>query len=108
MSASKWKAKRPNKRDSQPGLARLSGLSGDVNLLKERLLDEHLRAISDPELRRSLHLAANESAALAWTTAYPLLVLPELMAERSQATETRHDRQNCIRKRNCSKYPAAA
>ncbi|HKX61086.1 MAG TPA: hypothetical protein VJS65_04570 [Verrucomicrobiae bacterium] len=108
MSAMKWKVKRPNKRDSQPGVARLSGLSGDVNLLKERLLDERLRAVLDPELRRSLQLAANESAALAWTTAYPLLVLPELMAERGQATETRHNRQNCIRKRNCSNYPAAA
>ena len=108
MSAMKWNLKRPNKRVSQPRAARLSGLSGDINLLKQRLLDDRLRAISDPELRRSLHLAANESAALAWTTAYPLLVLPELMAERSQATETRYDRQNCIRKRICSKYAAAA
>jgi hypothetical protein len=107
MSATKWNAKRPNKRDSQPVMARLSALSGDVNLLKEQLLDERLRSISDPELR-SLPLAADESAALAWSTAYPLLVLPELMTERSQATETRHYRQNCIRKRNCSKYPAAA
>jgi hypothetical protein len=79
-----------------------------MNCLKDRLLGERLRQVSDPELRRGLELAANESAALAYSTAYPLLLLPELMAERSQVTEVRHSRQICIRERSRSKLPFAA
>jgi hypothetical protein len=95
-------------RGSANKAGRESGLSKALNQLKERLLDERLMGVSDPELRRSLFLAANESVALAWTTAYPLLMLPELMAEYGRVTETRHDRQNCIRERSRSKLSAAA
>ncbi len=95
-------------RGSANKAGREPNVSKALHQLKERLLDERLAEVSDPELRRSLFLAANESVALAWTTAYPLLVLPELMAEHGRVTEKRHDRQNCIRERSRSKLSAAA
>ena len=38
---------------------------------------------ADPNLRRQLRLAANEAAAVAWSTPFPVLVLPVLMEEKT-------------------------
>jgi hypothetical protein len=51
--------------------------------LKARLLRPVLRQTSNEALRRNLTLAANEAAAVAWTTPFPLLVLPVLLAEKT-------------------------
>ena len=53
--------------------------------LKHRLLSELLRDAEAPTLFAPLRRAANEAAALAETTAYPLLVLPALLAEKACA-----------------------
>jgi hypothetical protein len=50
--------------------------------LKTRLLTEQL-AGATPELNVPLRRAANEAAALAWVTFYPLLVFPVLFEEKT-------------------------
>jgi len=51
--------------------------------LKNRLLTEKLLATAQPALNAPLRRAANEAAALAWVTFYPLLVFPSLFEEKS-------------------------
>jgi hypothetical protein len=53
--------------------------------LKSRLLLEKLEELETPELNSRLRRAANEAAALAWVTPYPLLVFPWLFEERAEA-----------------------
>jgi hypothetical protein len=50
--------------------------------LKNRLLTETLLATARPELNAPIRRAANEAAALAWVTFYPLLVFPGLFEEK--------------------------
>jgi hypothetical protein len=52
--------------------------------LKERLLNEQLGANPDPALNAPLRRAANEAAALAWISFYPLLVFPSLFEEKTK------------------------
>src|SRR5215216_3876154 len=79
-----------------------------LELLKEKLLEERMKCVDDPILRRCLTLAASEAMALAWTTAYPLLMLPELLAEGCRLAQLRFDRQNGIRQRSRSCLHMAA
>jgi len=67
--------------------------------LKHKLLQEQLAQETDPELRLWLERAADESAAVAWTTPYPLLVWPELLEEASRTARDRVERQRVIRER---------
>jgi hypothetical protein len=53
--------------------------------LKNRLLARQLAGAPTPELNPPLRRAANEAAALAWATVYPLLVFPVLFEEKTQA-----------------------
>jgi hypothetical protein len=55
--------------------------------LKARLLEPVLENTVDPRVRRQINLAANEAAALAWTTPVPLLVLPVLLEEKAAEVE---------------------
>ena len=71
-----------------------------LEVLKARLLDEQLAAAKEPELRRRLRLAAEESASLAWTTPIPLLALPELLAEKAREALRQFERQRCIQERS--------
>lgn len=50
--------------------------------LKNRLLTESLLAIAQPELNAAIRRAANDAAALAWVTFYPLLAFPLLFEEK--------------------------
>ena len=50
--------------------------------LKNKLLAEQLAGAA-PELNAPLRRAANEAAALAWVTFYPLLVFPVLFEEKT-------------------------
>jgi hypothetical protein len=60
--------------------------------LKSRLLARQLAAAA-PEMNAPLRRAANEAAALAWVTFYPLLVFPALFEEKSAAALRQAQRQ---------------
>ena len=68
--------------------------------LESRLLQQHLVETGNPALRAVVKHAANEAAALAWTTPYPLLMLPVLFEEKARATRLRAERQNRIQHRS--------
>jgi hypothetical protein len=53
--------------------------------LKSQLIAEELWN-APAELNAPLRRAANEAAAVAWDTAFPLLAFPELFAEKAEAT----------------------
>ena len=57
----------------------------ELERLKDRLLTAQLARAGEPELNAPLRHAANEAAALAWVTFYPLLVFPVLFEEKTRA-----------------------
>jgi|SRR6516162_8488593 hypothetical protein len=57
-------------------------LETDFERLKNGLLARQLDALERPELNAAIRRAANEAAALAWVTFYPLLVFPALFEEK--------------------------
>ena len=70
-----------------------ANLESDFEQLKNRLLDEHLADNDRPELNAPLRRAANEAAALAWVSRYPLLVFPALFEEKTAAAVRQARRQ---------------
>lgn len=64
--------------------------------LKLRLLTERLETLWNPELSTQVRRAANEAAALAWVTPYPLLVFPVLFSEKSDLALNHAERQQQI------------
>ena len=54
-----------------------------VEKLKTRLLKPALEHASDEALRQQLRLIANDAAAIAMSTQFPLLVLPVLLEEKA-------------------------
>ena len=68
--------------------------------LKTRLLAERLAGRWDPPSGGQLRRAANEAAALAWATRYPLLVYPALFEEKAEAALLRAERQEQVRQRS--------
>ena len=70
-----------------------ANLESDFERLKSRLLAEMLDAAEQPELNAPLRRAANEAAALAWVTFYPLLVFPALFEEKSRTAARQAARQ---------------
>ncbi len=71
----------------------------ELERLKARLLSERLAARSDPQFEPQLRRAANEAAALAWITPYPLLLFPVLFDEATAAASLRAERQEQVRQR---------
>ena len=67
--------------------------------LTQQLVKPLLRAQSR-DLSGSLRHAANEAAALAWMTPYPLLVLPLLLEEKIGSARARHAQQTRVRARS--------
>ena len=65
--------------------------------LKTRLMQRVLQSATDAALRHQLHLAANEAAAVAWTTPFPLLVLPMLLEEKTAEVHDYTLRQEQVR-----------
>src|SRR4051794_38529135 len=55
--------------------------------LKERLLQPLLEKTSDRHVGAAFRRAGTEAAALAWTTPFPLLFLPALLAEKVDRAE---------------------
>jgi hypothetical protein len=61
--------------------------------LERRLVAECLQEAWEPEGSLQVARAANEAAALAWVTPYPLLVFPVLFEEKAQAAALQAERQ---------------
>jgi hypothetical protein len=61
--------------------------------LKDELLAQQLQQATKVELNAPLRRAANEAAALAWVTQFPLLVFPVLFAEKTAAAVRQAERQ---------------
>jgi hypothetical protein len=70
-----------------------ANLESEFERLKSRLLAEQLEIIEQPQLNAPLRRAANEAAALAWVTLYPLLVFPALFEEKTSAAIRQTERQ---------------
>lgn len=64
--------------------------------LKNKLLTEKLLAAAQPTLNDPIRRAANEAAALAWVTFYPLLVFPVLFEEKARTALRQTTRQSHI------------
>ena len=80
----------------------------ELERLKNRLLHELLAGADDPDLYAQLRRATNEAAALAWTTSFPLLVLPELLQEKASTARRYVKRQAALRGRPCPTLGEAA
>ena len=61
--------------------------------LKNQLLTLQLTGLTQPELNTPVRRAANEAAALAWVTLYPLLVYPVLFEEKAATALRQTERQ---------------
>jgi hypothetical protein len=68
--------------------------------LKRRLLTEWLNRAESAEELALFRRAANEAAAIAWLTPYPLLVLPLLFEEKARRASAQAKRQRQIRSRS--------
>jgi len=68
--------------------------------LKRRLLADRLNEVWDPEFNSLVRRAANEAAAIAWATPFPVLVFPVLFEEKINAGAARAARQSSIRDRS--------
>jgi hypothetical protein len=73
----------------------------ELERLKEQLLRETLDETGRDraELSAPLRRASNEAAALAWTTPFPLLLLPELFREKAEAAR-RYVRKQAVLRTN--------
>jgi hypothetical protein len=70
-----------------------ANLETEFEQLKNQLLAERITQAAKPEGNVTLRRAANEAAALAWISQYPLLVFPALFEEKSRAAERQTHRQ---------------
>ncbi len=83
-----------------PGATAERAVDTDLEALKTRLLKEHLAQAADLTVVPALRRAANEAAALAWLTPYPLLVLPALLEEKAAVASRHTAKQASIRRRS--------
>jgi hypothetical protein len=70
-----------------------AALENDFERLKSRLLADQLAALERPDLNAAVRRAANEAAALAWVTFYPLLTFPALFEEKTALALRHAERQ---------------
>ena len=75
-------------------------LETDLERLRRRLLLGYLRNSPRPAFSPYVRRAANEAAAIAWTTAYPLLLFPVLFEEKAAASLLQAERQESVRRRS--------
>ena len=76
--------------------------------LKSRLLRKQLDNAPVADLKTPIRQAANEAAAIAWTTQFPLLVLPELFEEKARVAQRQFEKQAQIRVRTQNLFAEAA
>ena len=79
--------------------SRRGALEGQLEQLKERLLEPILNSVESAALAQELRRVANEAAALAWFTVCPILVLPTLLQEKVRSALEWWERQESIRHR---------
>ena len=72
----------------------------ELERLKAQLLSERLGALGDPAAVGQLRRAANEAAALAWITRYPVLFFPVLFEEKAETALLCAERQEQVRQRS--------
>jgi len=77
----------------------LAAREHEFERLKAKLLARELRE-AEAELNASLRRAANEAAAIAWATLFPLLVFPALFEEKIAAAIRQAERQARIFKKS--------
>jgi len=77
-----------------------TGQEAGLEQLKNQLLKERLEATEEPGCIVQLRRAAEDAAALAWVTPYPLLVFPVLFEEKADAAAFQAERQEQIRQRS--------
>jgi hypothetical protein len=68
--------------------------------LKYRLLLRLLNELTEPKFNRYVRHAADEAAALAWVTPYPLLMFPGLFEEKTRVALLQAERQDSVRQRS--------
>ncbi len=91
-----------------PAVPFRAGMETELERLKDRLLKELLNETENAALYAPLRRAANEAAALAWVTSYPLLFLPALLEEKVRLAVLQAKRQRLIRQRSAVLTPEAA
>jgi len=79
----------------------------ELDSLKDKLLRPLIEKIGDQQGEAALRRAGTEAAALAWTTPFPLLFLPALLAEKVDRAEQHLARQKTIFERGTCKAMAA-
>src|SRR5436190_20938314 len=72
----------------------------ELERLKNKLLLRLLNDLNEPAVNAYVRRAANEAAALAWVTPYPLLTFPGLFDEKALAALVQGERQVNVRKRS--------
>ena len=72
----------------------------ELEKLKNCLLQRLLEEAQDSDQNVLFRRAANDAAALAWVTAFPLLLFPELLAEKVRAALLQRERQARVRRRS--------
>jgi hypothetical protein len=72
----------------------------ELEVLKTRLFRKRVGEVWEPRQRSALRRAANDAAALAWVTPYPLLVFPALFEEKVETALHQARRQNEVRARS--------
>jgi hypothetical protein len=85
---------------ARPALPFRAVLENELERLRGRLLRQALEETPGADAAVALRWAAQEAAALAGNTPYPLLLLPELFAEKARAGLARSTRQEIIRERS--------
>ena len=80
----------------------------ELDKLKDRLLRELLAETDNTALYAPLRRATNEAAALAWTTPFPLLLLPELLREKAATARRYVKRQEALLRRHYPTMDCAA
>jgi hypothetical protein len=72
----------------------------ELERLKNRLLLRSINELAEPRFLAGLRRAANEAAALAWVTPYPLLTFPALFDEKVETALHYAERQTAVRERS--------
>ena len=83
-----------------PAASSRGSLELELDRFKDRILQKLLDETEDSKLRPLLRRAATDASALAWTTAYPLLVLPVVLKEKAETARHYAERQARIWKQN--------
>ena len=84
----------------QPGTVSPESVRIRFQELQNRLLEETLGQTPNPILRENMHGVANEAAALAWTTQFPLLIMPVLFHEKARSVRLQLEKQHRVSMRS--------